>query len=308
MRGLSMKKTAFTILALTLLSTMVIAGSATSAPLPQTIFIHSDGSVDPGTAPIQRIGNTYTFTDDAYATIVVQKGSIVIDGAGHTLSGPYNGSEADLWVIGQGPDQDANGTYTVGIDAGGKTVSNLTIMNLNVKNFTIGTYLWTANNTLAGNAFVENAVGILLSGPNSTITGNYIARNENGLFFGVNEPGSIALNITLSRNCFLANGQQLSGCVCKEYNAIQDMHTWDDGKQGNFWSDYNGTDSNGDGVGDQPYVIDAKDHDRYPLMQNPVSPPSVASRLPVEALILPLALVLVIVAAVIVLRRRKRRG
>ncbi len=36
--------------------------------------------------------------------------------------------------------------------------------------------------------------------------------------------------------------------------------------EGNYWSDYNGTDSNQDGIGDTPYVIDANNTDHYPLM------------------------------------------
>jgi hypothetical protein len=34
----------------------------------------------------------------------------------------------------------------------------------------------------------------------------------------------------------------------------------------NYWGDYNGTDSNGDGVGDAPYIISANHKDNYPLM------------------------------------------
>jgi parallel beta-helix repeat protein len=43
---------------------------------------------------------------------------------------------------------------------------------------------------------------------------------------------------------------------------------WDDGYSsgGNYWSDYNGTDLNQDGIGDTPYTIDTNNIDHYPLM------------------------------------------
>jgi len=55
-----------------------------------TIYIRADGSIE-GTDKIQRDGNVYTFTDNIYQPLVVEKENIIIDGAGHTIEGPHNG-------------------------------------------------------------------------------------------------------------------------------------------------------------------------------------------------------------------------
>ena len=304
-----MKKTATFAFVLLLLSTVTTCfDSVSPAQVEPRIRILPDGSLDTANVPIQRNGDVYTFTDDVCAQLVVDRDNIVIDGAGYILYGTYNGTRTDSWVVGQGPDQEYNDTmpWTIGIDLATKDRHDLTIKNLNIKNFYIGTYLYTSNNIITGCAVSDNIVGILLSGDSNIITSNYIARNEQGIFFGVNTPGDEPLNIVLTHNSFVDNDVQFSGCFCEGYNTTEAVHTWDDGKQGNYWSDYNGTDADGDGVGDTPYVIDVQNQDRYPLTELAATPPPAPSKLSIEVLVVAVALPIIIVAAVVAYYKRKK--
>ena len=49
----------------------------------------------------------------------------------------------------------------------------------------------------------------------------------------------------------------------KSLDSTQNL--WDNGFEGNYWNDYQGSDNNHDGVGDSPHAIDVKNKDRYPL-------------------------------------------
>ncbi len=304
-----MKKMTTLVFVLLLLLTALIAGigSNSSAQTEPRIRILSDGSIEPAEVAIHRNGDVYTFTDNICAQIVVDRANIVIDGAGYTLQGTYNGTKTDSWVVGQGPDQDYDETavpWTIGIDLAYETRCGLTIKNLNIKNFNIGIYLWTSNNTITGCAVSDNIVGILLSGDYNTITSNYIAHNDEGIFFGVNTE-DVPVNIILNHNSFVENVEHFSGCICEEYNITESMHTWDDGEEGNYWSDYNGTDADGDGIGDTPYVIDILNQDRYPLTQLTATPPTTSSKLPIEIIAAAIVFPIIIVAAVIAYRRKK---
>ncbi len=292
-----------------------LANAETSLP---TIRIKSDGSVDPASAPILSVGNTYVFTSDLSARgIVVEKPDVILDGAGFALRGPYDG-EQTLWIIGEGPNQTVtNETWSIGVDLLTNDVVGLTVRNLRIENFSIGMYLWAQNCTSNGNHITNTIVGILVSGSNSLITGNFFGNNKNGVFFGSNGAENIPEGIAVYNNSFVNNTRQLGGCICVDYNLTETTHAWDNGSIGNFWSDYNGADENHDGFGDTPYNIDVLNEDRFPLMIGPgVSPtPVPTGSAALNPLLDPTTLahgalavtvaVAVILTIVVVLRRRK---
>ena len=68
-----------------LLSTLVVT-QFTSLAIAQTystITIKADGSIEE-TDKIQQRGTTYTLTGDVYGSIIVRRGGVTIEGAGHT--------------------------------------------------------------------------------------------------------------------------------------------------------------------------------------------------------------------------------
>jgi len=298
-----------TFLAALIFSSVWLVEPARSQTQEQVITILPDGSVSPATPSIQRNGNTYLFTGDVNARgISIQKAGITIDGAGHVLLGPYNGTQS-LWIIGNGPNQTVTNDselWSTGIDAATGEIGNLTIQNLNVENFSIGIYLWTAGNIVRNNAFVEGIVGILVSGADNTITSNYIADNKNGVFFGSIGPNYLPTNIQIYENRFVNNIRQLSGCVCVDYNLTEPEHYWDNGTVGNYWSDYNGTEIGHTGIGSTPYIIDPLNMDRFPLTTSTVSPPTPPTDIHIDFAIGALIAVVVIAAVVIIRRRTKK--
>lgn len=278
----------------------------------QTVVIQPDGSISPSTVPIQRNGDTYTFTGNLSATMRIHRSNIVLDGAGYTLHGPYNGTSLDVWMIGEGSNQLPEGVlaqYTIGIDLANREVKGITIKNLNILNFSIGMYMWTNNNTITGNAVCYNIVGILLSGSNSTITNNYISHNMQGLFFGFNDPSDIPSDIIISHNGFESNKMQINGCLCDEYPENEPPHSWDNGEVGNYWSDYTGIDADNDGFGDTPYIVDIQNQDRFPFIQNPAKPPAPSVKLSFEIVILAVVIVptVLFVASFVVKEKNFRR-
>ena len=136
---------------------------------------------------------------------------------------------------------------------------NSRIEDVNASDNRNGIYLYSSsNNTLADNTASKNydyGIYLLSFSSNNTLLNNSVSNNQYG--------SGICLyhsdNNTIYHNNLIDNTQNARDTGTNQ---------WDAGSGGNYYSDYNGTDNNGDGIGDTPYPIpDGTSVDRFPLMQ-----------------------------------------
>jgi len=147
-----------------------------------------------------------------------------------------------------------------------------------------------ANENIVKNNYIESCVeGVQIwqNSNNNTITENTIKNCQNTAvnFQYSNNNKLIANNITNSELGTSIYGSN-NNSICKNNyvnNTIQfSANEWYYLTFGNprsvniisenYWSNYNGTDATGDGIGDTPYIIDEYNKDQYPLMK-PVAIP-----------------------------------
>jgi parallel beta-helix repeat protein len=100
------------------------------------------------------------------------------------------------------------------------------------------------------------------------IIGNNITRNHVGLSFSVRSDSNV-----FYENKFYKQQQIYKQQIYPRNqtpptdDSTTNIHeSWDNGSRGNYWSDYNGTDTDGDGIGETPYIIDTNNQDNYPLI------------------------------------------
>ena len=151
--------------------------------------------------------------------------------------------------------------------------NNNTITGNNVSNNNYGIWLYDSsnNNTITGNNVSSNVFGIYLadSSNNSSITGNNVNNNVDGIYLWVSS------NNTIYFNNFINNTDNVdSHRSTTIWNSpFEITYTYNgttyESYLGNYWSDYEGTDAEGDGIGDTHYSIDSNEDvsDDYPLMK-----------------------------------------
>jgi len=186
-----------------------------------TITIKADGNVE-GTTKILRTGNVYTLTDNIAGSIKVERDSVILDGAGYTLSANRDGVELDYrhhvtvrnlvvyatlraFDLTFADDNTIVGNTIISAERGvyfwfswRNNVTGNTIMFANYAfDFFDSPNHWSQKNIIAQNAVLDSNTGINLRESNNTFTDNSI--NASGLGISIDGHQNLFRNNTI--NC-----------------------------------------------------------------------------------------------------------
>ncbi|MCK4348903.1 MAG: right-handed parallel beta-helix repeat-containing protein, partial [Thermoplasmatales archaeon] len=204
-----------------------------------------------------------TIIEGEYSNHIVMVTADWVDISGFKITNsifPYYGVKVDQSNHVKFHDNICDGNY-VGIGFGGGSnnsiFKNICKNNINTYPKGHGIHLtsYSNNNEIRDNICENNGYGISLGegANNNKFFDNVCSNNDIGIYFD-----NIPFDNIIYHNNLIDNIQ----------NADDDgTNTWDNGFEGNYWSDYIGNDGDGDGIGDTPYYIPSgSNRDNYPLM------------------------------------------
>jgi len=230
------KVAAATILTMVLSSMLTLAFSIELSEAEGTIYIRSDGAIDPPTAPIQRDREIYTFTDNISEPIILQKNNTVVDGKGYALEGDGTSYGFDL-----------------------SNTKNITIKNTKISNFSAGIRLYYSTDaTLISNTIKKCVYGILLSkSPYSKISNNVIESNYwDGIFLTYSDGSIINNNIISNHSKWGLYLGSSTGIILRNNQIIGNR--WNFGVSDNFIHDIDDSNS----VDGKPIYYWVNQHDK----------------------------------------------
>jgi hypothetical protein len=233
-----LKSKVIELLILSFLLVAVLEIGTVKAQEPLALTITPEGDVEPATDLLERNGTIYTFKGDIFGTIMVKINGITIDGDGYTLQGRNNIDERGIYLFGPGQ-------YLF--------CEDVMIKNLRICDFSTGIFVpGASNNKIINNYFENSRIHLLGGSRNGDLIKNNVFK-DTGVFVDYSKSGADRITENNFFNGWIAVGLSDVPIVYK-----------------NYWSDYNGTDSNGDGIGDTPHtsqrLLDETVQDNQPIM------------------------------------------
>ncbi len=152
--------------------------------------------------------------------------------------------------------------------------TNITVTDMTLTNNGEGVlFAYTENSRIENVTASDNEIGIhLRSSSNNMLTDNLLTDNNDYSIY-LEESSNNTLTDSEIGICLLSSSGNTiyhNNLISADHNAYDSDGTsqWDSGSEGNYYSDYTGTDNNTDGIGDTPYPIPGGGStDRFPLMQ-----------------------------------------
>jgi parallel beta-helix repeat protein len=118
------------------------------------IYIQSNGTVTPSTAPIRVEGNVYKLTADVFSGIAIQRNDTILEGNGFRMFGPLYGTGILL-----------------------QNATNVTVQHVNVQYFAQGIYMDNSNfSVIKGNTLTGCGIEVAQNSTNNKITENTVTQ------------------------------------------------------------------------------------------------------------------------------------
>jgi parallel beta-helix repeat protein len=122
--------------------------------------------------------------------------------------------------------------------------------------------LWiSSNNTINRNLIFGGNLFLMVNCSNNILSENFIIESDYGVFVGNSSDNTFYQNYFINVTQLVVDNHLNSGPISE--------NKWDNGIQGNYWSNYFGADLNSDGIGDSSLFLYEKNLDNFPLMNYP---------------------------------------
>ena len=134
----------------------------------------------------------------------------------------------------------------------------------------------SSGNTISDNIVTHNNHGIIptVSDNNVVSSNNVFSNRFEGMFFSFSY-NNMVLENTMTNNSwgiflFASGNNTIYHNNFNNTNQVgwegDEQNFWDNGVEGNYWTNYTGVDNDPDGIGDTQHIINDKNIDNHPLM------------------------------------------